>query len=93
MSMSWFVLGAALGRLNAWTQWWTVARLRPDAPRRAVAWILGGAVLRWALSAGLLIAALGHGLVSGLLACAGLGLACWSLVCWWNWGRPPFEEL
>ncbi len=91
--MTWFILGAALGGLSAWMQRWTVARLCPSAPRRALAWTLGGATLRWALMASLLIGALQQGLVPGLLVCAGLSSARWGLVWRWSVGRLPFDPV
>jgi len=77
----WLFAGWAAGALSGLILWSSVARLRPDAPRRAVAWVLGGALLRWAAAAGLLIAALQRGIVPGLLAFAGLWLARWGTVC------------
>ncbi len=78
---SWLFTGGVVGVLNGMTLWWTVARLRPDTPRRAVAWALGGAILRWGLAGGLLISALQRGIVPGLLAFAGLWLARWGMAC------------
>jgi len=77
----WLFAGLAVGALNGLTLWSSVARLRPDVPGRAVAWILGSALLRWGLTGGLLIAALQHGVVPGLLAFVGLWLARWGIVC------------
>ncbi len=77
--------------LNVLTLRWTMARLRPGAPRRAVAWILGGALLRWSLAVGLLVAALQRGIVLGLMAFAGLWLARWGMVCWIGFGRASPE--
>lgn len=79
---SWLCTGGAVGVLSALTLWWTVSRFRPGAPRRALAWVLGGLMLRWGLAASLLITALQRGIVPGLLAFAGLWLARWGLVCW-----------
>ncbi|MBC8449836.1 MAG: hypothetical protein H8D78_19050 [Chloroflexi bacterium] len=83
----WLFAGLAAGALNGLTLWGTVARLRPDAPPRAVAWILGGALLRLGLAASLLIVALQRGILPGLLAFAGLWLARWGMVCWLGLGR------
>jgi len=77
----WLFVGLMVGVLNALTLWSSVARLRPAAPGRAVAWVLGGALLRWSLAAGVLIAALQRGVLPGLLAFAGLWLARWGIVC------------
>ena len=78
---SWLFTGGVVGVLNGLTLWWTVARLRPGAPSLAVAWALGGAILRWGLAVGLLISALQRGIVPGLLAFAGLWLARWGMAC------------
>ena len=79
---SWLFTGGAVGVLNGLSLLWTVARLRPDAPRRAVTWALGGAMLRWSLAAVLLISALQRGIAPALLAFAGLWLARWGMACW-----------
>ncbi|HEC35485.1 MAG TPA: hypothetical protein ENI39_03000 [Anaerolineae bacterium] len=87
----WLLAGLAVGVLNGLTLWSSVARLRPDVSGRAVAWILAGALLRLSLAASLLIVALQRGVLPGLLACAGLWLARWGLVCWLGFGQavPP----
>ena len=83
-SALWLFTGGSIGVLNGLSLRWTVARLHPDAPGQAVAWALGGAMLRWSLAAGLLMTALQRGVVPGLLAFAGLWLARWGIVCWLN---------
>jgi hypothetical protein len=93
LNVLWLLLGTALGGLNAWTQRWTVARLRPSAPRCALTWALGGAVLRWGLVAGLLGAALQRELGAALLVCGGLALARWSSIYWWGRVRAPFDRI
>jgi hypothetical protein len=79
----WMLAGGAVGTLNGLTAKWAVARLCPTAPGRAVSWTVTGAILRWGLAAGLLIAALQRGIVPTLLAFAGLWLARWGIVYWW----------
>jgi len=76
----WLFAGLAVGALNGFTLWSSVTCLRPDVSGRAVAWILGGALLRLGLVASLLIAALQRGVLPGLLAFAGLWLARWGIV-------------
>ncbi len=76
----WLFAGLAVGALNGFTLWSSVACLRPDVSGRAVAWIVGGALLRLGLVASLLIAALQRGVLPGLLAFAGLWLARWGIV-------------
>jgi hypothetical protein len=80
--ISWLLTGSVVGVLHGVTLWWTVARLQPHAPRHAIAWTLGGAILRWGLAAGLLITSLQRGIVPGLLAFAGLWLSQWGIACW-----------
>ena len=82
----WLLAGGAIGAWNVLTLWWTVGRMRPDAPLGAVTLALGGALLRWGCAGGLLILALQRGIVPGLLACAGLSLARWGLACWLDRG-------
>jgi len=89
---SWLLTGGAIGILNFMTRCWTVARLHPSAPRRAVAWTVGGALLRWGLASSLLIVALRQGVWPALLAFAGLWLARWSTVYRSN-RHPPSREL
>lgn len=77
---SWLFTGGTIGILSGLTLWWTVGRLSPDVPSSAVFLAMGGIMLRWGLATVLLIAALQHGIVSGLLAFAGLWLARWGMV-------------
>jgi hypothetical protein len=84
MFILWPLTGGIVGMANALTLRWTVARLHPDMPRRAVAWTIGGLILRWILVAGLLIAALQYGIASALLAFTGLWLTRWGTVWWLN---------
>ncbi|HUX77325.1 MAG TPA: hypothetical protein VMY40_11860 [Anaerolineae bacterium] len=79
----WMLAGGAIGTLSGLTARWTVARLGPTAPGRAVSWTVAGAMVRWSLAAGLLIAALQRGIAPTLLAFAGLWLARWGIVYWW----------
>ena len=78
----WLLLGAVFGILSMLSQWWTVNRLHPLAPPNTVAWIVGGAALRWVLVAGLLFAALQHGIVPALWAFTGLWLARTVVLVW-----------
>ncbi|MEA3345876.1 MAG: hypothetical protein U9Q78_06500 [Chloroflexota bacterium] len=89
MAAFWLLIGLAIGLLNMLTLCWTVARLDPGAPSTAVALVLAGAILRWGLAAGLLIAALQRGIGPGLLAFAGLWLARSGVVWWLGFGRTP----
>ena len=84
MLVSWLFIGGAVGILNGLSLWWTVARLHPDAPSSAASLAMGGAMLRWVLNAGLLIAALQQGIASGLLAFTGWWLVRWGTVYHFN---------
>ena len=88
---SWLFIGGTVGVWNGLTLWWTVIRMRPGAPRRAVAWAFWGAMLRLSLAAGLLIAALQQGIVPALLVFSGLWLARWAMACWLAFGREPSD--
>jgi len=89
---SWLFTGGVVGVLNGLTLWWTVARLRPDASHRALAWVLGGMMLRWGLAAGLLVTALQRGIVPGLLAFAALWLTRWGMACWLALGQKSSDR-
>ncbi|MBN1136953.1 MAG: hypothetical protein JXM73_10220 [Anaerolineae bacterium] len=89
MTLLWLALGALVGGIHGWTQRWTVARLQPDAIRLSLALVLAGAVVRWLLAAGLLLTALLQGIGAAVVALAGMMVARWALVWWWNrceWG-------
>jgi hypothetical protein len=77
----WLLTGGSIGMVNTLSLRWTVSRFRPDAPCRAVAWAVMGALLRWGLAAALLITALQHGVASALVAFSGLWLVRWGAVC------------
>jgi hypothetical protein len=85
MVASWLLAGGAIGVLDGLSLRWTAARLRPNASSQVAVLALAGAMLRWGLAAAVLIAALQQGIASGLLAFAGLQLARWGVVCWFNW--------
>lgn len=93
MAASWLLAGGVVSGLNVLSLWWTVGRLRPEAPSEGVALVAGGMVGRWLLVTGLLVAALQRGIVSGLLAFAGLWLVRTALVCWLGLGRAGFDAL
>lgn len=77
MAVVWLVAGALVGWVSILTQVWIVARLCPRTPRQGLWLLIGGMLLRWLLIAGLLSVALRQGIVTGLLAFAGLWLARW----------------
>jgi hypothetical protein len=87
MTVLWLFIGGAIGVLNVTTMWWTVARLQPDARHQALAWVLGGATLRWTIAAGLLCLALRTGAGPALLAVVGLWLGRWGTIRWLRLNR------
>ena len=60
--------------LNGAILWWVIARLQPGKMGGMLALAWGGTMLRWFLVALLLVLALRHSLISGLLAFAGIFL-------------------
>jgi len=80
MNVWWLCAGAMAGAVNALTLRWTVARLQPGLAPRALGQMWGGALLRWVISAVVLLAALQQGVMAGLLAFGGLWLSRWLLV-------------
>jgi len=92
IGVGWFAVGLLGGCLNALAQAAAVRRLDPSAPRRCLPALLRGAALRRAVSALLLALALRRGLTAGLLAFAGLWLARWAAIVWWQVRRGGQEE-
>lgn len=74
--LSWFLLGALVGVVIWFFQRRTVAKL-PEKSKKAKRIVLGGALLRWVLSAALLANALLEGILPGLAAFAGLFVFRW----------------
>ena len=89
---SWFLTGGLIGVANGAALWWTVAHLRPEAPRRAVLNAVGGSLLRWALVSGLLVLALRQGIWPCLVAFAGLWMARWAVASWFGFSQAPFKR-
>jgi hypothetical protein len=74
--LSWFLLGCLIGLVIWLSQRRTVAKL-PEKSKAAKRIVLGGALLRWVLSAALLANALLEGIFPGLAAFAGLFIFRW----------------
>jgi hypothetical protein len=92
MIVVWFLLGIGLGVFSAYTQWWTVTRLRRNAPAEAVFLVMGGTLMRWGLAALLLIAGLQQSIADGLAAFVGMMLPRWGMLIVINrrgMNRPP----
>lgn len=81
MNVLWFLLGCAAAIAGGMSIGWTVGRLNcSDAPSRAIAVVVGGAIVRVAVAALILGVALRQGIMEGLLAFAGLWLGRWGAV-------------
>lgn len=78
----WLCAGGITGVLSGLSLRWTVGFLRPGATGRAVILTMAGVLLRWVLTASLLVAALQRGAAAALLAFFGLWLARWGMVYW-----------
>ena len=76
----WLCAGGITGVLSGLSLRWTVGFLRPGATGRAVILTMAGVILRWVLTASLLVAALQRGAAAALLAFFGLWLARWGMV-------------
>jgi hypothetical protein len=87
MSGAWLFVGGLVGVLDGLCLRRTVTVLHPTAPRRAVAWVMGGVALRWLAVAGVLWVAVRESALAALWAFAGLWLARWVFVGCWFW-RP-----
>ncbi len=76
----WLLAGSVIGVLNGLFRWWTVNRLRSDAPARALRLVWGGLLLRLGLVVALLSVALQFGLGPCLLTFAGIWWMRWAMV-------------
>jgi hypothetical protein len=75
----WFAGGAAVEVLNTLTRKWTVERL---GRQPVVGWMVGGYVLRLALTSAVLVLGFRHGAISGVAALLGYLCSRWAMV-WW----------
>jgi hypothetical protein len=88
VSALWLLLGIAIALINGLSIRWTVGSLNISGARsRAIAVVVGGAVVRVAVAALVLAVALRQGIVEGLLAFAGLWLGRWGAVAILSRGR------
>ena len=78
--MLWLFAGGAIGVLHVLSVRLAVTRLQPRAPRRALAAVLGGAILRSALAAAVLAIAFHQGFTPGILALAGMWVCRWGAI-------------
>ena len=76
----WFFLGCVVGTLNMAARWWVVANLQPQGDGLLADAAIGGILWRTLLAGGLLAAGLAKGIMSGLMAFAGLEVARWVLI-------------
>lgn len=80
----WVLAGVGVGIVNGLSRWRTVSHISPTAVAGSLRLALGSMVLRLGLVAGVLIGSLRHGIISGLLAFAGLFITRWIMVLWFN---------
>lgn len=78
----WLAAGLAIGLLQVLTQWWTVNRVRPGNHAAVLRWTVLGALVRWVVTAAVLLLALSYSLSAGLLAFGGWWLGRWPLIIW-----------
>jgi hypothetical protein len=76
----WFLVGGILGAVHIATQQWTIRRLEGSSISGVLLLAGGGMLLRLALVAGLLLAALQQGTIAALAAFGGLVLSRWLLL-------------
>lgn len=92
----WLVAGAAVALVNAVTRRKAVASLSAESVSGSLVLALGSMLLRLGLIAALLVVALSHGIVSGLLAFGGLWLTRAAIVLWigvgWSDGFQRIQE-
>ena len=78
--MLWLFAGGAIGVVHVLSVRLAVTRLQPRAPRKALAAVLGGAILRSVLAAAVLAVAFHQGFISGSLALAGMWICRWGAI-------------
>lgn len=93
MILVWLVVGGAVAVLSGLSIRWTVERIEPEAPAQALAWVLGGAALRWGLIVLVLILALRQGILMGLTAFLGLWLGRWAAAWYLSKSLKPSEPV
>jgi hypothetical protein len=79
LAVLWFLAGAAVEFLNTLTRKWTVERLGQQA---LAGWVVGGYLVRLALTSAVLVLAFRHEAVSGVAALLGYLCSRWTMV-WW----------
>jgi len=76
----WLLAGLCVGWFNGVTQVWTVARLPQSYKGAALFWVVGGALLRWIVTLGMLLMASRQGVWALCLALLGLWVMRWVLI-------------
>jgi len=71
-----------VGLLLFVSQWWTIRRIEPGSPYRALGWLYGGFIGRFALVTLFLSLTLQNGVLSALVAFIGLLVSRWALLVW-----------
>ena len=84
MTGLWFVAGSLVNVVNYWMQFQAVNSLHPGTPQVVVRRIVGGAILRWMMTAVLLLAAFNQGVIPGLLTLTGYWIIRLVMIYRWN---------
>ena len=96
IAVLWFLAGVAVEFLNTLTRKWTVERLGQQA---LAGWMVGGYLVRLALTSAVLVLAFRHEPVSGVAALVGYICSRWVMM-WWihrcyseggDQGKSPLE--
>ena len=88
----WLLAGTILGVVHIATQRWTIQRLESSSAARVLLLSGTGMLLRLALAAGLLLAALQQGILPALAAFGGLMITRWLLLILANRDNPYLTE-
>jgi hypothetical protein len=75
----WFLAGAAVEVVNAFSRKWTVERL---GGRALYGWVAGGYILRLAMTSAVLVLAFRHRPISGAGALLGYVCSRWAAMFW-----------
>lgn len=78
----WWAVGATVGLVNAAILAGTIWRLDPDSRSSAIGLFIVGYVIRYILTAGILVGAVRQGIGPALAAAAGLLMSRWVVVLW-----------
>jgi hypothetical protein len=75
----WFLAGVAVEVVNTFSRKWTVERL---GQHLALGWVVGGYILRLAMTSAVLVLGFRHQAISGAAALMGYICSRWAMVLW-----------